>query len=102
MLPWAELASVDEALVYTRGDPNDIRLGDVVRRGRDRYPLPRPPGSEPGIVDVVVVGCPQDEGIRRNRGRPGAALAPPEIRRALYRYALSEAHEHLRLFDAGD
>ncbi len=33
----------------------------------------------------VIVGFPQDEGVRRNHGRPGAAEAPDEIRRWLYR-----------------
>jgi formiminoglutamase len=34
---------------------------------------------------VVLVGFPTDEGVRRNGGRPGAARAPGEIRRLLYR-----------------
>jgi formiminoglutamase len=34
---------------------------------------------------VVILGFPSDEGVRRNGGRPGAAAAPAEIRRALYR-----------------
>jgi formiminoglutamase len=33
---------------------------------------------------AVLVGFPQDEGVRRNHGRPGAAEAPREIRRWLY------------------
>jgi formiminoglutamase len=33
----------------------------------------------------VLVGFPQDEGVRRNGGRVGAAAAPREIRRWLYR-----------------
>jgi formiminoglutamase len=33
----------------------------------------------------VLVGFPQDEGVRRNQGRPGAAAAPEAIRRWLYR-----------------
>jgi formiminoglutamase len=31
-----------------------------------------------------LIGFPQDEGVRRNGGRPGAAEAPNEIRRRLY------------------
>ena len=34
---------------------------------------------------AVLVGFPQDEGVRRNGGRPGAAEAPAEIRRWLAR-----------------
>jgi formiminoglutamase len=33
----------------------------------------------------ILIGFPQDEGVRRNGGRPGAAQAPAEIRRWLYR-----------------
>ncbi len=79
-------------LFYSRGDALDPRFGDVVRRGDDAYAEAR----------VVVVGCPQDEGVRRCRGRIGATHGPTEIRRALYRFPVSEAHASLRLFDAGD
>jgi formiminoglutamase len=34
---------------------------------------------------VALIGFPTDEGVRRNRGRPGAAAAPAEIRRYLSR-----------------
>ncbi len=33
----------------------------------------------------VLLGFPQDEGVRRNQGRPGAAAAPAAIRHGLYR-----------------
>lgn len=36
-------------------------------------------------ADVVIVGFPSDEGVRRNGGRPGAAAGPRAIREALYR-----------------
>ncbi len=42
-----------------------------------------PAALRPGRA--VLVGFPQDEGVRRNGGRPGAAEAPAEIRRWLYR-----------------
>jgi len=55
----------------------------------------------------VVVGFPQDEGVRRNHGRPGAAEAPGQIRHWLYRMTTSDcaADVHLApgcLLDAGD
>jgi formiminoglutamase len=89
----ALLEPVDTELLYSRRDANDPRLGDVVSQDWD---------AGYAEANVVVLGCPQDEGVRRNKGRPGARLAPAEIRRAIYRYAVSEAHEHLRLFDAGN
>ncbi|MGH8481520.1 MAG: formimidoylglutamase [Nevskiaceae bacterium] len=81
----------DPALYFTRNDAADPRLGDRVNRGTGTYETAR----------VVIVGCPQDEGVRRNRGRPGAAQGPTEIRRALYRMTVNGL-ESLGLFDAGD
>ena len=47
-------------------------------------------GSQLGARDtpeVVLLGFPSDEGVRRNGGRVGAALGPAAIRSALYRLA---------------
>src|SRR5947209_9320023 len=43
------------------------------------------PYSEQNIedADVVIIGVPTDEGVRRNGGRVGAAQAPAEIRKQL-------------------
>jgi len=54
---------------------DDPRLGEFVEIGLA--------GLRPGRA--VIVGFPQDEGIRRNHGRPGTALAPDELRRFLFR-----------------
>jgi formiminoglutamase len=43
------------------------------------------------------VGFPQDEGVRRNGGRVGAALAPEEIRRWLYRLTTWHVPEQIDL-----
>jgi len=86
------LVPADPGLFYRRDDPNDPRMGERVLLGREGL----------GRADVALLGCPQDEGVRRNRGRAGAAQAPAEIRRALYRYPVSAAHEGLRLVDLGD
>src|SRR5262245_51642427 len=58
--------------------PDDPRLGEVVEFWQGD-----PGALRPGRA--VLIGFPQDEGVRRNLGRPGAAQAPHEIRRALYR-----------------
>jgi formiminoglutamase len=79
-------------LFYSRHDVNDVRLGDVVRTDPADY---RP-------AHIVILGCPQDEGVRRNGGRPGAQAAPTEIRRCLYRLTTNHIPEHLALFDLGD
>jgi formiminoglutamase len=45
----------------------------------------------------VLIGFPQEEGIRRNHGRPGAAQAPDEIRRWLYRLTPADCEAGLSL-----
>jgi formiminoglutamase len=58
--------------------PDDPRLGEVVEAWT---------GDAAALVPgrAVLVGFPQDEGVRRNHGREGAAEAPHEIRHALYK-----------------
>lgn len=48
---------------------------------------------------VGVVGFASDEGVRRNKGRPGAAEAPPLLRQALAGLAV---HREFTLLDHGD
>ncbi|GAB4127769.1 MAG: formimidoylglutamase [Roseiflexaceae bacterium] len=79
----------NEQLFFSRGNPTDPRMGDRVRSHRSDY----------ATAEVVVLGCPQDEGVRRNGGRVGAAAGPDTIRDRLYRLV---AIEQLRLFDLGN
>ncbi len=78
-------------LFYQRQDVNDRRLGEMVQPALDAYEA----------ADVVILGCPQDEGVRRNGGRVGAAQAPDEIRRCLYKLTVNQV-EHLHVFDLGN
>lgn len=56
-------------------------------------------GSAPKNIEVVLLGFPSDEGVRRNNGRPGASAAPDEIRKQLYKMTLppEEAESFARL-----
>lgn len=63
-------------LFFSRNDSADIRMGDIVLRKMEGY-VPE--------VKIGLLGVPQDEGVRRNKGRTGARGAPTEIRRALYK-----------------
>jgi len=81
----------DTALYFTRNDTADPRLGDRVNRGAGMY----------DSAAVVILGSPQDEGVRRNGGRVGAAQAPTEIRRALYKMTVGGLGT-LGVHDAGD
>ena len=80
----------DNDLFFSRGDRNDPRLGEIVGRREEDY----------DAADIVILGCPQDEGVRRNNGRAGAELAPAAIREQFYR--LTPFNIRKRIFDLGD
>ncbi|MBE7516372.1 MAG: formimidoylglutamase [Chloracidobacterium sp.] len=80
----------DAALFYNRNDLNDPRLGNVVSHDLEGY----------ARADVVILGCPQDEGVRRNNGRIGAAEGPRAIREQFYR--LTTFNLKKNIFDLGD
>ncbi len=77
-------------LFYSKGDKNDPRLGEIVSAEPDHYVS----------ADIVILGCPQDEGVRRNHGRIGAATAPDKIREQFYK--LTPFNIKRRLFDLGN
>lgn len=77
-------------LFFSRNDRNDPRLGEVVSTEPDDY----------DAADIVILGCPQDEGVRRNNGREGAAKAPDAIRKQFYK--LTPFNIRKRIFDLGD
>lgn len=70
--------------------PDDPRLGDVIESW---------PGDRAALAPgrAVLIGFPQDEGVRRNGGRPGAAEAPDEIRRWLSRLTTADCQADVRL-----
>ncbi|MBX3289647.1 MAG: formimidoylglutamase [Acidobacteria bacterium] len=80
----------DEGLFFSRGDRDDPRMGEIVRRDQKYYET----------ADIVILGCPQDEGVRRNNGRIGAAAAPTKIREQFYK--LTPFNVRKRIFDLGD
>jgi formimidoylglutamase len=49
----------------------------------------------------VLIGCPQHEGVQRNKGRIGAVEAPNKIREQLYKLQV-EKKFRVKLFDAGN
>jgi len=69
-------------------EPDSLRWHQVVR--------PLDTAEAPGIA---LLGFACDEGVRRNKGRPGAAAAPHAIRKALANLAW---HRDGPVFDAGD
>lgn len=80
----------DPNLFFSRKDPNDPRLGEIVSIDETEY----------ATADIVILGSPQDEGCRRNNSRLGAADAPAAIRDQFYR--LTPFNIKKKLFDLGD
>jgi len=83
-------ARPNQDLFFKKNDASDVRLGEVVLSKTEDY------------IDseIVVLGCPQDEGVRRNGGRIGAALAPDAIRTQFYK--LSNFGISRKIFDIGN
>ncbi len=75
----------------------DATDGDTGRRWHQAV---RPAASADG-PGVAIAGFACDAGVRRNRGRPGAAAGPQELRRMLGNLAWHGATSR-RLYDAGD
>lgn len=98
----------DTSLFFSRQDPDDQRLGDLVRASTPAS-IAADIAKKISTTDktvkraFVVAGYPDDEGIRLNGGRPGAADAPKAIRKPLYKMtpALDEPTD-FALFDIGD
>lgn len=82
-----------EKLFFSKNDPDDIRLGNLVKSS-----LP----EELAATDsFCLLGYPDDEGIRLNNGRPGAAAGPATIRQYLYKMT-PPASFPFEFFDGGD
>ncbi len=67
------LTQPNEKVFFKKNDRKDVRLGEIV------------PHTKYEESSIVIIGCPQDEGVQRNNGRAGAALAPDAIREQFYR-----------------
>jgi formiminoglutamase len=75
-------------LFFKKNDPNDLRLGEIV------------PNCKYKEAEIVILGCPQDEGVRRNHGRIGAEFAPDKIREQFYK--LTNFGIKTKIFDIGN
>ena len=67
------LIPAQKNLFFSKNDPQDIRLGQSVHTNSE------------DASDFIVLGYPDDEGIKLNGGRVGAASAPDKIREFLYK-----------------
>lgn len=79
------------SLFFKKNDPEDVRLGEFVKNKLQTKP------------SLTILGYPDDEGILRNGGRPGAALAPDTIRKYFYKMTPSPfAKATMPLIDLGN
>lgn len=88
-----------QPLATVSADPDDPRLGDVLRSAESL--------EDAAGHTCVILGVPQHVGVERNGGRPGAADGPAAIRRWLQRMATSAiadaiGNHRLTVIDAGD
>jgi len=84
-------------LFFTKNDPEDPRLGEHFK------PTTSSIFSELTSNDVVVIGYPDDEGIKMNGGRPGASEGPKLIRQFLYKMTWPHKEKIAQKFlDVGD
>lgn len=98
------LQPIPKELLFSRNDPNDLRLGDLATIGtatelHDLSNAKHPP--------IAILGYPDDAGIKLNGGRVGASLAPRTIRQYLYKmtppaFLGLDSKEHTRIVDLGD
>ncbi|MDE3056548.1 MAG: formimidoylglutamase [Bacteroidota bacterium] len=73
---WKFLTEPSPELFFSRNDESDPRMGDLVLHKRKNLS---------DDVRVGIIGVPDDTGVKRNLGRPGAKDAPDEIRKAFYK-----------------
>lgn len=82
----------DKKIFFSKNDPDDLRLGDVVV-------------AEANLESVnnklVVVGYPDDRGIQANGGRLGAKDGPTGIRQILYKLVAPAVFQN-QIADIGD
>ena len=94
--------SVSPQLLF-QGRPGDVRLGQWVKPVD--APLHVQGGSQKKQEVIILFGCPDDQGVRLNRGRAGAKGGPDSIRKHLYKMAppMDFAwEEKIQLWDYGN
>lgn len=94
--------STDSSLFFTKNDSKDPRLGESVIDCAASAATSAASGGDSQTA-IRLWGYCDDEGIALNGGRTGARLAPPLIRKFLYKMTasqdFSQAH---KIFDFGD
>jgi formiminoglutamase len=89
------LKAIDPGLLFTKNDKSDIRLGDLTKQTELKL-LPKK-------SDLVVLGYPDDEGVKLVGGRLGAAAGPDTIRKYFYKMTQGlSSSKAWQIFDLGN
>ena len=89
---FADLQRPSSELFSKSPDSDDRKMGEVVSGEASDY----------DDAEIIIIGCPQDEGVRRNNGRVGAAAAPDKIRQLLYQLTSPPELTTGRVVDLGN
>lgn len=95
------LEKPNKELFFSKGDPKDPRLGEIVKRWENEEELLSLLSSG---ADAVIIGIPDDTGIIRNKGREGAKKGPDAVRKKFYTLTpgcISEI-DKLKIVDIGN
>lgn len=84
------IRTTDPQYFFSKNDPDDIRLGDLVKATKNN------------AINWDILGYPDDEGIRINGGRAGAHLAPDSIRKYFYKMTPLSDKINVSLHDIGN
>lgn len=93
-LNFVHLVPTPAGLFFSKNDPNDPRLGDIVKPADLT-------NEQIKANDFLIFGYPDDAGISLNGGRPGACDAPKTIRQFLYKMTPSQPLASA-VYDIGD
>lgn len=72
---------ISEVLLF-KGRENDPRIGEWVK------PVDAPPAASGKTESIILLGCPDDQGVILNRGRAGTKEGPDSIRKHFYKMTL--------------
>jgi formiminoglutamase len=90
--PFPDMIGPDPDFRFIEQDAPGPMMRDLISTDPEKY----------NHTPVVILGCPQDDGVRRNRGRPGARHGPVTIRHELYLTPAPRGIPVAGIFDLGD